>query len=146
VVTWDAKGQTALSFQEEPSKGGDQDCVAGGRETFAVTLAAGSGSDEVERRRELVQLQSSATEPVVLHTNSLEGNEVVARGHKNRSLTVQHAGRSAVIAQGTTSEALSGTSLAGPWELRSTLSDAELKTPSRRPKELGVLATLRCRK
>jgi hypothetical protein len=65
---------------------------------------------------------------------------------QNRSLTVQHAGRSAVIAQGTTSEALSGTSLAGPWELRSTLSDAELKTPSRRPKELGVLATLRCRK
>lgn len=164
VMTWEAKGKAAIAVQEEPSQVGGQDCIASGRETFAVTLAAGSGSDEVERRAELVQLQSNATEPIALHTNAVQGSNVVASGNKNpalwdsrveveslrtcqnRPITVQHAGRSAAIGPGTTSDTLAGTSISGYWELRSALTDEEMRTPSLRPKELTILATLRCRK
>jgi hypothetical protein len=164
VVTWDAKGTTALAIQQEPSERGTEDCFARGRETFAVTLSARSGSDEVESRAELVQLQSAATEPVALRTNAVEdGYVVVASGDKNpalwdsrvevasiqacqnRSITVQHAGRSVVVGPGAESVALAGTSVSGLWELRSKLTDEEVKTPSLRPKELTVLATIRCR-
>jgi hypothetical protein len=44
------------------------------------------------------------------------------------------------------SDALAGTPISGLWELRSPLSAEEQSNPSLRPKELKVLATLRCRK
>jgi len=165
VITWDAKGETAIAVQEEPSEVAASSCGAIGRETFAFTLAAHSGSDEVERRVELVQLQTNATEPIALPSNAVEGTDVVAIGEKNRaiwdssvevatistcqnrSITVRHEGKAAVIVPGNEpSDALVGTSLSGAWELRSTLTNEEVKTPSLRPKELTVLATLRCRK
>jgi hypothetical protein len=163
VVTWDARGETALSIQEEPSEVGAADCVAAGRETFAVTMAARSGSEEVERTSEFVQLQTNATEPVALRTNAVEGTDVAAIGEKNpelwdahveiatiracqnREMTVKHAGRSARVSPGTASDALDGTPLSGSWELRSRLTDEEVKTPGLRPKVLAVLATLRCK-
>jgi hypothetical protein len=165
VVTWDARGETALAIQEEPSEGAASDCLASGQETFALTLTSHSQSNEVERRVELVQLHANATEPIALRANAVEGTNVVATGEKNpglwesrvevatiascqnRPITVEHAGKSAVIVPGNEpSDALSGTPLSGAWELRSTLTDPEVKTPSLRPKELIVLATLRCRK
>jgi len=165
VVTWDAKGETALAVQEEPSAIAGSGCVGSGRETLAFTLAARSGSDEVERRVEFVQLQANATEPIVLRTTAVEGTDVVASGEKNpalwdsrvevatisacqsRSIAVQHDGKSVVIVPGKEpSDALVGTPLSGAWELRSRLTDEELKTPSVRPKQLTVMATLRCRK
>jgi hypothetical protein len=165
VITWDANGETAIAVQEEPSEAAASSCGARGRETFAFTLAAHSGSDEVERRVELVQLQANATEPIALSSNAVEGADVVASGEKNRalwdsnvevatistcqnrSITVRHEGKSAVIVPGNEpSNALAGTPLSGAWELRSTLTSEEVKTPSLRPKELTVLATLRCRK
>ena len=165
IVTWDAKGETALAVQEEASEVGASNCVASGQQTLALTLAAHSSSDEVERRAELVELQPNATEPIALRTNAIKATEVVASGDKNpalwhksvevatisacqnRPITVQHDGKSAIVAPGNEpSGALAGTPLSGRWELRSTLTDAEMKTPSLRPKELTVMATLRCRK
>src|SRR5258708_978741 len=80
IVTWDAKGETALAVQEEASEVGASNCVASGQQTLALTLAAHSGSDEVERRAELVELQPNATEPIALRTNEIEAAEVVASG------------------------------------------------------------------
>jgi hypothetical protein len=165
VATWDARGETALAVQEETSElVASSDCVGTGRETFVFTLNAHSSSAEVERRVELVQLHADATEPIALRTNSVKGTDVVASGEKNpglwdsrvevatisacqnRSITIQHAGKSGVIVPGNKpSDALAGTPVSGLWELRSTLTDPEVKTPSLRPKELTVLTTLRCR-
>ena len=86
IVTWDAKGETALAVQEEASEVGASNCVASGQQTLALTLAAHSGSDEVERRVELVELQPNATEPIALRTNAIEATEVVASGDKNPAL------------------------------------------------------------
>jgi hypothetical protein len=147
IVTWDAKGETALAVQEEAPEVGASNCVASGQQILALTLAAHSGSDEVERRAELVELQSNATEPITLRTNAIEATEVVAIGDKNpvlwhksvevatisacqnRLITIRHGGKSAIVAPGNEpSDALAGTPLSGTWELQSTLTDAEMKT------------------
>jgi hypothetical protein len=100
-----------------------------------------------------------------MRTNAIEGTEVVASGDKNpalwdsrvevaaigacqnRTVSVEHAGKTATIEQRKeSSDALAGTPISGPWELRSPLSAEEQRNPSLRPKELKVLATLRCTK
>jgi hypothetical protein len=164
IVSWDANGKTDLAIQEEPAEVVEE-CQAIGHHTFAVTLAARVGSEEVERRLELEQLEENSAEPIAMHTNALDGSDVVASGDKNaalwdrwvtvasvracesRSITIKHAGKTATVAPGRIpSDELAGTPVSGPWELRSTLTAEELKTPSLRPKELTVLATLRCGK
>lgn len=165
VVSWEAHGKTGMTVQEEASEEGAHDCVASGRDTFAFTLVAQSGSEERESRVEVVQLHAHATEPIAMHTNAIEGTDVVASGDKNpalwdsrvevaaigacqnRTVIVQHAGKTATIEQGKEmSGALAGTLVSGLWELRSPLSAEEQSDPSLRPKELKVLATLRCGK
>ncbi len=165
VVSWEARGETGMAVQEEPVEEGAHDCVASGRDTFAFTLVAHKGSEEVERRVEVVQLHVNSTEPIAMHTNAIEGTEVVASGDKNpalwdgrvevaavgacqnRTVSVLHAGKTATVERGKElSDALAGTPISGLWKLRSPLSAEEQSNPSLRPKELKVLATLRCRK
>jgi hypothetical protein len=164
VVSWEARGETGMAVQEEAAETGAHDCVANGRDTFAFTLVAHRGSEERERRVEVVQLHVNSTEPIAIHANSIEGTEVVASGDKNpalwdsrvevaaigscqnRTVSVQHAGKTATVEQGKgLSDALAGTPVSGTWDLRSPLSAKEQSNPSLRPKELKVLATLRCR-
>jgi len=61
----------------------DPDCPAVGRDTFALTLVASKGSEELNRKVELVQLHEQSAEPVVIQTNAMEGVQVIARGEKN---------------------------------------------------------------
>jgi hypothetical protein len=94
----------------------------------------------------------------------MDGTDVVARGEKNtkvwgdgveviavsacgrRAIQAQHAGvTTALSSDGTPSNDFDGTALRGAWELRSSLSPDEQKFPALRPKELKVLATLRCK-
>ena len=164
VVRWDADGELALALEAEPALDGDGSCASSGRDTILLTLVARRKGEEAERKVEVVQLHGSATEPVVLRTNVLEGTDVVARDDKNvalwgdrvevvavaacrgRAVQVRHAGKVASLAaDGTPSAALSGTVLGGPWELRSPLTMEEQKNPSRRPNQLEVVATIRCR-
>lgn len=165
VASWEARGETGMAVQEEAPEGGAHDCVASGRDTFAFTLVAHRGSEERERRVEVVQLHPNSTEPIAMRTNAIEGTEVVASGDKNpalwdsrvevaaigacqnRTVSVTHAGKTATIEQRKElSDALAGTPISGPWELRSPLSADGQRNPSLRPKELKVLATLRCTK
>ena len=106
-----------MAVQEEAPEGGAHDCVASGRDTFAFTLVAHSGSEERERRVEVVQLHPNSTEPIAMRTNAIEGSEVVASGDKNpalwdsrvqvaaigacqnRTVSVKHAGKTATIEQ-----------------------------------------------
>jgi len=163
VLRWDADGAMGMAMEMEP-EARDPDCQAVGRDAFALTLVAGKGPEELSRKVEVVQLHGQSAEPVVIQTNAIEGVQVIARGEKNvalwgdrvevvnvaacghRSLTVQHAGRAASLgADGASSDALAGTTLSGPWELRSPLTPKEQAQPSLRPNTLKLLATLRCR-
>jgi len=163
VLHWDAEGALAITMEIEP-EAHDPDCPAVGRDTVALTLVASKGSEELNRKMEMVQLHGQSAEPVVIQTNAMEGGQVIARGEKNvtvwgnrvevaavaacghRSLTVEHSGRTASLgAEGASSDALSGTALSGPWELRSPLTPKEQAEPSLRPNALKLLATLRCR-
>jgi hypothetical protein len=165
VVSWEARGATGMAVQEETPEEDGHDCVASGRDTLAFTLVAHRGSEERQRRVEVVQLHQNSTEPIAMRTSAIQGTEVVASGDKNpalwdsrvevaaigacqtRTVSLQHAGKTATIEQGKElSDALAGTPVSGPWELRSPLSPEEQRNPSLRPKELKVLATLRCRK
>jgi hypothetical protein len=165
VIRWNATGEPAMAYSLESAPGGENSCGARGRETFAITLVARKGSEEAQRKVEVVQLHEGAAEPIALRTIRLEGATVVAVGEENpamwsdrvqiatvascqsRVVEVQHAGKTAVLpANGAASDALNGTALAGSWAFRSPLSSDEQKNPALRPKDLEVLATLRCRK
>ncbi len=165
VIRWDATGELAMAYSLEAAPAAESSCNARGRETFAMTLVARKGSEEVPRKVEVVQLHESVTEPIAIRTTSLEGSTVVAVGEKNRALwgdrvliatlascqsrvvEVRHSGKTAVLpSNGAVSDALSETALAGSCEFRSPLSSDEQKNPALRPKDLEVLATLRCRK
>jgi hypothetical protein len=164
VIRWAAHGELAMAIQFEPPQEAEPACAAEGLDTFALTLVARKRGEETERKVEIGQLHRTAAEPIVMNTNAIVGSDVVASGEKNsglwgdrvevatvaacrrRAIQVQHADKSASLpADGTPSDVLGGTALGGPWELRSPLSPEEQKNPSLRPKELKVLATVRCR-
>ncbi len=163
VVRWEANGELAMAVRTEPTPATDS-CAAAGRDTLALTLVARKHGEEAQQTVEVMQLQTTAAEPVVIRTNAIEGTDVVARDEKNvalwgdrvevatvaacggRDIDVRHAGRTAKMpGDGSPSDALAGTTLTGPWELRSPLSRDEQKDPSRRPKELKVFVTVRCK-
>lgn len=164
VIRWAADGKLAMTLQSEPMPEAEPACAREGLDAFALTLVARKAGEEAERKVEIGQIHGTATEPIVLSTNTIVGTDVVASGEKNpklwddrvevatvaacrrRAIHVQHSGRSASLpADGTPSDLLGGTELKGPWELRSPLSPEEQRNPSLRPKVLKVLATVRCR-
>lgn len=152
----------ALHVRAEPSS--TDMCAPAGREVVALTLVAGRPPNETPYPIEVVQLHDNAREPVTLTTTAIDGMNVVASGNKNpelwrdhveigtvaacsgRRIEVSHAGRVVTLeGSGTPSNALAGTLLKGPWELRSPMSPPEQSTPALRPKDLTVVTTLRCR-
>ncbi len=164
VIHWDAKGELAMAMQLEPPQDDERDCAISGRDIFALTLVARKKGEEAEHKVEVMQLRRTAAESIVISTNAIEGTDVVATGEKNvalwgdrvevvtvaacrsRAIHVQHSSKTeSLLADGTPSDRLGGTALGGRWELRSPLSAEEQKDPSRRPKELKILATIRCK-
>lgn len=165
VARWDVNGEPALAFSVEPAPTARGSCAAKGRETFGFDLVAEKHGKEVAKQIEVIQLRDGSSEPVIFPTSRLEGADVVASGDKNRALwtdhvrvetvascqdraiRVEHSGKTALLAaKGSPSDALAGTALTGSWELRSSLSPAEQANPRLRPKQLEILATLRCEK
>jgi hypothetical protein len=164
-ISWDASGELAIAFSSEPALGRKSDCSAAGRDTFEFALVARKRGQEAVRKTEVVQLRESAAEPIDISTTRLDGTDIVAAGEKNpalwtnrvriatlavcqhRAIKVLHAGKAVLLpADGTPLDAFSGEELAGSWELRSPLSADEQTHPALRPKDLEVLATIRCTK
>lgn len=164
TMQWRADGDLSMTLRLEPPRAGEQECAVEGFDTYALTLVARKGEEEVIWKNELGQLRRNAAEPILLPTTSLAGSDVVASGEKNaklwddrvevatvaacwqRPMLVHHGDKTALLpADGTPSAELAGTTLGGSWDLRSPLSLDEQQNPARRPKTLQVLATLRCR-
>ena len=163
TMQWRADGDLSMTFRLEPPRAGEQECAVDGFDTYAFTLVARKGEEEAIQKVEVGQFRRNAAEPILLPTTSLAGSEVVASGEKNaklwdgkvevatvaacrhRPILVQHGDKTVLLpADGTPSPDLAGTTLGGPWELRSPLSLDEQQNPARRPKTLQVLATVRC--
>jgi hypothetical protein len=164
VLRWDARGELAIAVSEEPRAPGDDGCASTGRNVLSIVLVARKGAEEQQRPVEVVQLHPDATEPVALRTTAVDGHDVLASGEKNlelwgseveiatlaacghRAIEIRHAGKVIQLpSTGTASVALAGAPLGGQWEMRSPLTRDEFATPALRPKELKVVATLRCK-
>jgi hypothetical protein len=164
VLRWEADGELAMALLAEPGETAEEECASTGQDVLALTLVASKKNEESERKVEVVQLHQGATEPVVFRVNDLSGTDVVASGEKNvalwgdqvevatvaacgrRAILVEHAGKTALLsADGTPSNTLAHTAFGGAWKLRSPLTPDEQRNPSLRPKQLKILATVRCR-
>jgi hypothetical protein len=164
VIRWDADGELAIALNGEATPTESDDCGPAGRDTVKLTLVARRHGEERTKEQEVALLHGTAAEPVLFPTTAIEATDVVAAGEKNpalwsgrvevatvaacgkRHIRVKHGGRTATLpADATPSAALAGTALDGAWELRSPLTLAEQQDPARRPKQLKVLATIRCK-
>jgi hypothetical protein len=163
VIGWDVRGEPSLTIKLEPPAQ-DAACPRSGFDVYAVTLVAKRGGhDDAVRTLELGQEHATSAEPVAVQTQQLSGNDVVGSGDKDvglwgsrlkvvtisacdgRNVKVTHGGKTAsLVAGGPPSRDFEGTDLSGSWELRSPLSPEEITTPSKRPKDIRILATLRC--
>lgn len=165
VATWDVSGEPAINFSVEPVPLASGRCSAAGRETFAVDLMVQKHGKEAGKQVEVVRIADGSAEPVIFPTSRLEGSDVVAGGEKNptlwtsivrvetlascqnRPIEVEHSGKTVLLGtDGSPSNALAGTELTGTWELRSPLNLQEQANPRLRPKQLEIVATLRCQK
>lgn len=164
VLTWEVEGQPALTLQLEPASAMEKACARTGLEVYRVTLLAAKKNEQTSRAVEVATVTPGSAEPVVLRTRQVIGSEVLADGEKDpalwadalevaavaacggRELRVRHGGQEATLpADGTSSLALAGTPLGGAWELRSALSAEEQANPAKRPSQLSVLASIRCK-
>lgn len=167
-LAWNTSGDAVLTLEEEPPPPQDPACARSGMVVYRATLVVTHGSDSQLQRLEVAHAAANATEPIVLETRELVGNDVIARTQGladpaaelwgdaleiasvtacgGRPLRVAHGGREAALSPASpTSTALQGTSLGGFWEMRSPLSAEELAVPAKRPMQLGIVATLRCK-
>jgi hypothetical protein len=165
VATWDVSGEPSINFSVEPAPLAAGRCAPAGRETFAFDLMVQKHGKDVGKQVEVLRITDGSSEPVILPTSRLEGSEVVAGGIKNpalwtdrvriktlaacesRAIEVRHSDKTVLLpADGSPSGALAGTELTGTWELRSPLSQEERANPRLRPRQLEIVATLRCEK
>jgi len=163
AFAWNTDGEASLDIEAEPSPPQDPSCARTGIDLYEMTLLVRKSSDTVTRRMEVAHVAGRATEPVAIETQQVVGSEVVASSDKNagiwnpavevvtvvacggRELHVEHAGRTATLSTGAPSSAFEGTPLGGLWELRSPLTTDEQTTPSSRPRQLALVATIRCK-
>jgi hypothetical protein len=160
TLRWTAEGETAMTIQREETP---TDGLGTVPEVFKVRLVATKSGAEVIADLELVQLPAMSVRTVAFPT-VIEGSTVVASGTsdgtvwndrvrvlrvaaiKNRAIEIRHGGKLVLLpGDGAGSEALNGTPVEGPWELRSPLSEAELANPALRPSALEIQVTIGCR-
>jgi len=162
VVRWSAHGDTAMTLQLEVRLAGKPDAEPV-PEILKLRLVARKSNKEVVADQELIQLPPTSVRGLALPTR-IEGKAVIASGStdaavwnervqvltvaasNHRAVEVRHAGKAASLgSEGVASEALRGTPFCGWWDLRSALTDAELKDPSIRPTDLEIQVTVVCK-
>jgi hypothetical protein len=164
VARWSADGEVAMTMAIESPPLGPDACAATGEQTVRLTMVARRHDVEKTAPVEVVRVGRGASEPVVLRTTTIAGNDVVAEGDKapalwdarvkivtiasceGRAIRATHAGKMVSLrADGTASADLDGAPIGGAWEFRTPMSQAERTNPALRPKTLSVLAAIRCK-
>lgn len=165
-VNWDVRGKPTLLVHEnivppDPANLGPSDA---GKKFLELTLVVQKRSKEQRRIVQVAVLPKLSTDEIVFRTD-LRGDTLVAAGDKNserwgdkfeiasvssgsgRQLFVWHANKTVVLDKnGAPSNALMGTPVAGRWEIRSLLTDAEKKDMSTAPETLRLNATIQSKR
>jgi len=163
-VKWDAAGElTLMTTLKDPRLATATDGVDVSGEPAVVSFRLVSkGEPDKPKDAELDVYPATAATTLVFAT-APAGNPVVARGTKapaawnsrfevttvtaaGRDVVVVHEGRQAALKVGAEPvKTFEGTAVGGDWELRATLTAAELADPKQRPGRLGVQVGLRCK-
>jgi hypothetical protein len=124
------------------------------------TLVVQKQKKEVRQKVQVVILPKESTNEIIFPTY-LRGDTLIASGDKNqerwgdkfsiltvnsgsgRQLVVKHANKIANLDKnGSPSNDLKGTPIAGVWEIRSMLTEADKKDMSSAPATLRIIATI----
>jgi hypothetical protein len=152
-VSWKAKGTASLMINDR---------LMGKDTTYRIiTLVVKRNGRELPRHGQ-VQVLNEGGKDIISFRTRFSGNTLVAAGTKDtarwgarfnvgtvsnasgRSLDVSHEGRTLHLGSGTDpSEAFSGTSVKGPWELRSSLTATERADSTKLPHSLSILITVK---
>ncbi len=157
VLDWKIKGTPSLMFDQRKISRPGNDSI----EVLEFTLSVEKGKKEKHIKRQISVLPNQSTDNVVLATNAVKGDTLIAGGIKDtalwsnfevisvssashRNLLIMHDKiQAALDSLGTTSNALEGTRYAGAWKIMTLLTEAEKKNASIIPGQLEIKAIIR---
>ncbi len=157
MLNWKIKGTPTLMFDQRkiPHPGNDS------LEVLEFTLSVEKGKKEKHIKRQVSVVQNESMDKVVLATNDIKGDTLIAGGIKDtalwssfevisvssashRSLLVMHDNiQAALDSLGNTSNAWEGTRYAGTWKIMTPLTEAEKKDATIIPGQLEIKALIR---
>ena len=164
-ATWDVSGAPTLLIHENTIVPDSTRGIVVAK-YLELTLVARKGGKETKRMIQVTMLPSESSNEIVFsNVLSTNGDTLIAKGEKNklrwgdefqivsvashskRQLYVRHSGKSAELSSdGTPSNALEGTPIEGPWEIRSLVTAAEKKDLKTAPETLSINTTIQYKK
>ena len=163
-VKWDAAGElTLMTTLKDPRLATATDGVDVSGEPAIVSFRLVSKGEPDKPKDAELDVYPETSSTTLGFATAPAGNPVVARGTKapaqwnsrfevttvsaaGREVVVVHEGRQAALKVGAEPvKTFEGTSVGGDWELRATLTAAELADPKQRPGRLGIQVGMRCK-
>lgn len=157
MLNWKIKGTPTLMYDQRKISRPGNDSL----DVLEFTLSVEKGKKEKHIKRQVSVLQNESMDKVVLATNDIKGDTLIAEGIKDtalwsnfevisvssashRNLMVLHDNiQAALDSLGTNSNALEGTPYAGPWKIMTLLTEAEKKDSTIIPGQLEIKTLIR---
>ncbi|MEO8821068.1 MAG: hypothetical protein ABI374_09520 [Ginsengibacter sp.] len=157
VLNWKIKGTPTLMYNQRKISRPGSDSL----DVLEFTLSVKKGKKEKHVKRQISLLTNESSDNVVLATNDVKGDTLIAEGIKDtelwsnfeiisvssashRSLIVLHDNiQGALDSSGTTSNAWEGTPYSGTWKIMTQLTEAEKKDSTIIPGRLEINALIR---
>lgn len=157
MLNWKIKGTPTLMYDQKKISRPGNDSL----EVLEFTLSVEKGKKEKHIKRQVSLVQNESTNNVVLATNTINGDTLIAEGIKDtalwsnfeiisvssasrRTLLVLHANIPASLdSLGATSNAWEGTPYSGTWKIMTPLTEAERKDSTIIPGQLEIKALIR---
>jgi hypothetical protein len=157
ILNWKIKGKPTLMFDQRKISHPGNDSL----QVLEFTLSVEKGKKEKHIKRQVSLLPKESTDKVVLITNNLKGDTIIAEGIKDttlwsnfevisvssassRTLVVLHDNIQAELnSAGVASNVWKGVHYAGYWKIMATLTEAEKKDSTIIPGQLEIKVLIR---
>lgn len=157
MLKWKIKGTPTLMFDQRKIAHPGNDSL----DVLEFTLSVQKGKKEKHIKRQVSMLPNQSMDLVVLATNELKGDTLIASGTKDsalwsgfeivsvssashRTLIVIHNNiKTTLDSLGTSSSAWEGTQYGGAWKIMTLLTDAEKRDSAIIPGQLEIRAVIR---
>jgi len=157
MLNWKIKGTPTLMYDQRKISRPGNDSL----EVLEFTLSVEKGKKEKHIKRQISLLPNESTDNVVLATNDVKGDTLIAEGIKDtalwssfevisvssashRNLLVMHDNTQASLdSLGNPSDAWEGAPYAGTWKIMTLLTEAEKKDATIIPGQLEIKAFIR---